>query len=138
MKKDTHVGDEELIARYIPQAKKIAFNKGQLKGDVFIPSVSRDRKKRFETSVVRYGDRSRSDMMECAHNWARSWNRSITGIAELQAKDIRKVKHLDIEHTPRKSWELLHADVIGWDLDAARQRVQAELLARTSQVIEPA
>ena len=128
----TEVTDSELIAHYITEEEAIVFNEGQLKGDIFIPSPNKQRQNRLETSVIRFGDRNLMQMRVAGKQWATNVGKSFIGLARWVAKDIRKIKSLNIEHTPRK-WEGLHSDIVDWD--TVRYRVQAKLLAREASFI---
>jgi len=122
------VSNDELVALYITEEAD-AFNEGQLKGDVFVPSPNRQRSNRLETSVIRYGHRTLSDMHACGKLWADHFRKSFSGLAQMVVHDIRTVPNLNVDHSPR-TWEALHSDIVDWALDDAQYRRQAEKIAR--------
>jgi len=130
------IKDHELLACYITEKDNLAINEGQVKGDIFVPTPNLQRSGKLETSVIRFGSRTLSQMQIAGKKWANDLKKLYIGLVQVSASSVREVEFLDIEHTPRKKWEPLHSDIVDWFPEAPRHRIQAELVARKSAFLK--
>ena len=130
----TLVDNKEMLASYVTDKEEISIIGEQVRGDLFVPTRLRP-DARLEHSVVRYGSRTEEQMQLAGKEWGKHFKKAYVGFARILTNDIRDVHNLNVEHTPRPKWELLHSDIIDWFPEEPRYRIQAELVARKARFL---
>ncbi|GEM_PF-1304376 len=128
------IQNNEHLARFIPTEGW--FNQEHVKGDAFRPRKDYGV---LKTSVVRHDDKNHAETKRLGVEWTkvkRSKPINLLGWADVTAGAVRTISTipaLDIEEDPGKK-NLIHANIIGWDIELGQQWIQAEEVARCSSL----
>lgn len=130
------IHSNENLARFI--SSEGWFNQGRVKGDAFRPK--RDHRL-LKTSVTRHDGESPEEVKRKGEAWVRIRRANpITffGWADVKAGNVRTastIPALDIEADLNNKRDPNHANIVGWDIEEGKQMIQAEDVARQSQLV---